>query len=124
MDFTPSREDYLIAVYLLEKEKGTVRSVDVVELLGYTKPSVCNGMKRLRESGLLCMDEKKHLILTAEGRRKAESIHERYRTVHDFLVQVLGVPEDIAYQDTCKIEHLVSEETYGRMKVYMQGYNH
>ena len=79
--YTSSREDYLIAVYVLEKERGVVRSIDIAEMLGYSKPSVSNGVHLLIENGLVAMDQSYFLHLTEKGKKKAEEIYKRYEVV-------------------------------------------
>ena len=118
--YTVSREDYLIAVYLLKKEKGTVRSVDVSEMLGYKKPSISVGIHRLIEAKLLYMDEGYFLNFTEEGQRKAEEIYHRYKIVKDFLQLILGVEEQTAEMDSHRIEHLISKETVEQLAVYLK----
>lgn len=119
MNFTPSREDYLIAVYLLKSKNGNVRSIDVAQMLGYSKPSVSNGIHLLIKSNFVTMDEQRNLDLTLRGEEKARNIYERYQIVLQFLQKVLTVPEQIAYQDTCRIEHMISQETLIKMQQYM-----
>lgn len=114
--YTPSREDYLISIYLLREKRGMVRSIDVVQMLGYSKPSVCNGIHLLQKHQLVSMDEQKFLYLTPEGERQAVQIYERYQTVLRFLQEVLRVSERTAYQDACKIEHIISTETLEKMR--------
>lgn len=119
MNFTPSREDYLISIYLLELNNGKVRSVDVAQMLGYSKPSVSSGIHLLVRNGLVTMDEQKYLKLTFAGEKKAKAIYQRYQTVLQFLKNVLDVPEQTAYRDTCRIEHVISQETLERMQQYI-----
>ena len=80
--YTISRENYLIATYLLQKKNGQVRSVDIAEMLGYSKPSVSNGIHLLIENGLLLMNENHSLQFTEQGKRKAEEIYKRYQIVN------------------------------------------
>ena len=103
MNYTPSREDYLISLYLLREKRGSVRSLDIVQMLGYSKPSVSNGLRLLRQNDLVWMDE----------------IYQRYQIVLRFLREVLQVSEQIAYQDACKIEHFISRETLDRMRAQL-----
>lgn len=116
MEYTPSREDYLISIYLLREKQGMVRSIDIAQMLGYSKPSVFSGVRLLQKHGLARMDEQKFLHLTPEGERQAGQIYGRYQTVLRFLREVLQVSEQTAYQDACKIEHIVSVETLEKMR--------
>ena len=116
MNYTPSREDYLISLYLLREKRGSVRSLDIVQMLGYSKPSVSNGLRLLRQNDLVWMDDQKFLSLTPEGERQARQI---YQLVLRFLREVLQVSEQIAYQDACKIEHFISRETLDRMRAQL-----
>ena len=119
MNYTPSREDYLISLYLLRGKRGSVRSLDIVQMLGYSKPSVSNGLRLLRQNDLVWMDDQKFLSLTPEGERQARQIYQRYQIVLRFLREVLQVSEQIAYQDACKIEHFISRETLDRMRAQL-----
>ena len=114
-----SGEDYLEAVLMVEKEKGMVRSVDIVNLLGYSKPSISVAVKNLCASGHLTMDEHKNLRLTEEGRTIAERIYDRHRTLEAVLVS-LGVERAQAEKDACKIEHDLSDESYEAIKAKWQ----
>ena len=110
-----SGEDYLEAVLMIEQKKGMVRSIDIANQLGYSKPSISVAVKNLCASGYLIMDEDKHLRLTEEGRAIAERIYDRHRTLEAVLVS-LGVDEAQAEKDACKIEHDLSDESYGAIK--------
>lgn len=123
MKYTPSREDYLISLYLLREKQGLVRSLDIVHMLGYSKPSVSNGLRLLRQCGLVQMDEQKFLFLTPEGEQQALRIYQRYHIVLNFLKEVLQVPDQTAYQDACKIEHFISQESLIRMQAMLSQEN-
>ena len=101
--YTISRENYLIATYLLQKKNGQVRSVDIAEMLGYSKPSVSNGIHLLIENGLLLMNENHSLQFTEQGKRKAEEIYKRYQIVKDYLRLILKVSEETAEKDSRRI---------------------
>ncbi len=119
MTIHESAEDYLEAILRLQLEKGYARSVDVAMLLNVSKPSVSVAMKRLREDGYIIMDDDHLLELTEKGRSIAEPIYERHTTLASFF-SGLGVDEEIARQDACKIEHDLSEETYQAIKRMIQ----
>ncbi len=116
MNKTESREDYLETILLLMKKTGNVRSIDVANELGYSKPSISRAVGILKENGYITVDENGYISFTAEGLRLAESIYERHITIKKFFVEVLGVSEKTAEQDACKIEHILSEESYEKLK--------
>lgn len=111
MEYTPSREDYIVAIYILKRQKAVVRSVDVAQLLGYARASVSYAIHLLEKNGLVTIGEHKWLCLTPMGEEKAEKIYSRYRIVLWFLQKLPGVSAQTAIQDTCRLEHVISEET-------------
>ena len=117
MKLHESGEDYLETILILENRKGIVRSIDVAEYLGYTKPSVSVAMRNLREGGFLEMDADHFIRLTEAGRAIAEKIYERHQFFTSGLVQ-LGVEPEQAEREACKIEHDISDETFERLKAY------
>ena len=121
MSIHESGEDYLETIYLLAKESPFVRSVDVANELGYTKASVSRAMKILREEGFITMGEDGGLKLTKAGHKRALSVYERHTLITDFFAQNLGVNPVTAEKDACKIEHVISEETYLRLRAWMVG---
>ena len=110
-----SGEDYLEAVLILQKQKGTVRSVDVARHPEVTKPSVCNAVATLRDGGFLTMDEDYSLHLTDVGREVAEQIYEKHRFFTERLIEA-GVNPDTAERDACRIEHVISDESFRCLK--------
>ena len=110
-----SGEDYLEAVLILQKQKGTVRSVDVARHLEVTKPSVCNAVATLRDGGFLTMDEDYSLHLTDVGREVAEQTYEKHRFFTDRLIEAVVDP-DTAERDACRIEHVISDESFRCLK--------
>ena len=110
-----SGEDYLEAILILHMKKGTVRSVDVARHLGVSKPSVCHAVATLRDGGFLTMDEDYFLHLTDAGREVAEQIYEKHRFFTDRLIEA-GVDPETAERDACRIEHVISKETFERLK--------
>ena len=112
---TASGEDYLEAILVLKKKLGMVRSVDVARQMGVSKPSVCVAGNTLKDGGFLTMDENHFLHLTDVGREVAEKIYER----HCFFTQQLiaaGVDPRTAEADACRIEHIISDESFSRLK--------
>ena len=119
MSLHESGEDYLETIYLLTEKSPFVRSVDVANELGFTKASVSRAMRILREEGLITMADDGQIKLTKSGRSRAVSVYERHTLITDFFAQELGVNPVTAEKDACKIEHVISEETYLRLRAYM-----
>lgn len=119
MQIHESAEDYLETILRLSKRQGQVRSIDIVNELGYSKPSVSVAMKRLRENGYLTMDADNLITLTPAGMEIARSIYDRHKTLSSFL-ESLGVDSDVAREDACKIEHDISEESFTAIRNLMQ----
>ena len=115
MSIHSSGEDYLEAVLVLEREKGMVRSVDVARHMEVTKPSVCHAVATLKEGGFLTMDEDHFLHLTDVGRKVAEKIYERHCFFTEQLIAA-GVDPKTAEADACRIEHIISDESFVRLK--------
>lgn len=110
-----SREDYLEAILVLHKKMGMVRSVDVARHMEVSKPSVCVAVNTLKEGGFLTMDENHFLHLTDVGREVAEQIYERHCFFTERLI-ALGVDPKTAEADACRIEHVISTESFERLK--------
>lgn len=110
-----SGEDYLEAILVLRQQNGIVRSIDVAQHLGYSKPSVSRAMSILKSSGHITMEKDGRLELTEEGARVAREIYERHKLLTDWLVR-LGVSANVAAEDACKIEHDISPETFRCLK--------
>lgn len=104
-------EDYLEAMLFMKEKHGYIRSVDIADYLGVTKPSVTYSTKRLRENGYIMMDKEGLITLTETGMAVAMKMGQRHKTLMGFLVS-LGVDPEVAEADACKIEHDVSEETF------------
>ena len=111
MKIQKAAEDYLEAMLMLKEQKGYVRSIDIAQMLGVTKPSVTYSTKRLRENGYITMDRDGMINLTETGMEIASRIYTRHKVLTDFFIK-LGVPEDIARDDACKVEHDLSPETF------------
>lgn len=106
-----SAEDYLETMLMMQERHGYIRSVDVAEHLKVTKPSVSYATKRLRENGYITMDADGRITLTDKGHAIAARMYERHKLLTCFLMQ-LGVSEEVALSDACRIEHVLSEETF------------
>ena len=115
MKLHASGEDYLEAILVLHKKTGMVRSVDVARHLEVTKPSVCHAVATLREGGFLTMDSDYFLHLTDVGREVAEKIYERHCFFTEQLIAA-GVDPKTAEADACRIEHIISDESFDRLK--------
>lgn len=109
-----SGETYLETILTLG-QKGPVRSIDVAAALGYSKPSVSRAMGILRENGYIRMGDS-HIELTETGREKAEHVYERHCLLTKYLVDTLGVSEQVAAQDACRIEHVISETSFSKIR--------
>ena len=115
MKLHASGEDYLEAILVLQKQKGMVRSVDVVRHLDVSKPSVCHAVATLKNGGFLTMDDGFFLHLTNIGREVAEQIYEKHRFFTERLIAA-GVDPKTAEADACRIEHVISDESFERLK--------
>ena len=110
-----SGEDYLEAILVLQKQKGMVRSVDVARHMDVSKPSVCHAVATLKDGGFLTMDDGFFLHLTNIGREVAEQIYEKHRFFTERLIAA-GVDPETAEADACRVEHVISEESFRRLK--------
>jgi Mn-dependent DtxR family transcriptional regulator len=113
-----SAENYLETILMLSRNGNKIRSIDIVNELDYTKPSVSVAMKNLRESGLITVDEGGYISLTASGRKIAETMYERHTMISDWLC-TLGVDRKTAVNDACKIEHVISAASFKALKKYI-----
>lgn len=120
MNIHESAEDYLERILMLQRKNGTVRSIDIVRDLEYSKPSVSVAMKRLRQSGYIEMDAEGYITLLPPGAEIANRIYARHQTLTQFLVR-LGVSPEVAAADACKVEHDLSEESYQRICAALAG---
>ena len=122
MKLYASGEDYLETILILHREMGMVRSVDVSRHMAVSKPSVCHAVAVLQEGGFLAVDGDHFLHLTEQGRIIAEKIYERHRFFTDRLIEA-GVDPKTAEADACRIEHVISDETFRRLKGKYQSKN-
>ncbi len=118
MSLQESGEMYLESIYVLSKHNPNVRSIDVVEYMGYSKPSVSRAMSLLRKNGYVIADENGSLLLTDSGLDVAKTIYERHTILTKFL-QSIGVDSQIAAEDACRIEHVISPESFDALKRHM-----
>ena len=114
-----SAEDYLESILVLQEQFGQVRSIDIVNKLGYSKPSVSIAMKKLRESGYISMAGDGSITLNESGLEIASRVYERHKTITRLFV-MLGVSADQAAVDACKVEHDLSNETFERIRGFVE----
>ena len=121
MRIKESAENYLEAILMIKLKKGNVRSIDVVNHLNFTKPSVSVAMKNFREEGYINMDSEGSITLTEKGQEIAQRIYERHQIIAKALM-ALGVDEATAYEDSCKIEHDISDLSFKKIKEHLDKY--
>ena len=115
-----SAENYLETILVLGQKNGNVRSIDIANELGFSKPSVSVAMKNLRSQGHVQVDENGSITLTESGRAIAETIYERHTLISQWLI-TLGVSEKTAMEDACRIEHVISAESFAAIKAHVKG---
>lgn len=114
-----SGEDYLEAILMIQKEKGCCRSIDIAHHLNVSKPSVSVAMSALREQGLITTNEDGYMSFTESGFRVASDIYARHVLLTEFLLSI-GVPEEVAKEDACKIEHDISPDTFRCLRAFVE----
>lgn len=119
MKMSESRENYLEAIYLLARQRGVVRSIDVADFFGFSRPSVSNAVSLLKQSGLVTMGKDGSLSLTEAGKEIAERTYERHRLLTQYFM-ALGVSEKTAQEDACRIEHVISQESFQKLKEHVE----
>ena len=118
MKIQESAENYLETIYILTRRNGIVRSIDIVNELDFTKPSVSVAMKNLRENGYIKMDENGYITLTPKGSQIAETMYERHTLLTDWLI-FLGVDHKTAVEDACRVEHVISAQSFQAIKKHI-----
>jgi Mn-dependent DtxR family transcriptional regulator len=118
MKVNESVENYLEAILVLSRTRPVVRSVDVANKIGFNKSSVCTAMKKMRQKALITVTEEGFIYLTDDGREIAETIHERHEVIYALLIR-LGVDNEIAAADACRMEHCISRESLEALKKYI-----
>ncbi|MCK9472048.1 MAG: metal-dependent transcriptional regulator [Bacilli bacterium] len=116
---TKSNEDYLEAILILEEKYDRVLSVNIAKFLNVSKPGVNRAMNILKENGLIEKTDYSEITLTTKGRELANQVYDKHKTIKSFLIQ-LGVSEETAENDCCLIEHVISNETYEKMKLFLK----
>ena len=123
MKIQESAENYLETILILSKKKAHVRSIDIATELNFSKPSVSIAMKNLRENGYIIMKPDGYITLTEKGRAIADAIYERHQVISKMLM-MLGVSEQTATEDACRIEHVISPESFEAIKNHFFEYSH
>ena len=118
MKIQESAENYLETILILQHKKGSVRSIDIATELDFAKPSVSVAMKNLRENGYILMDASGFITLTETGKAIADTIYERHTMISDWLI-ALGVDQKTAVEDACRIEHVISAESFEAIKEHV-----
>ena len=119
MKIRESAEDYLETILILRNRNGLVRSIDIATEMEFSKPSVSIAMKNLRENGYIDVDGKGHISLTDSGREIAEKIYERHQFLSAWFIE-LGVNPKTAVEDACRMEHIISPETFAAIKKHVE----
>jgi Mn-dependent DtxR family transcriptional regulator len=114
-----SAENYLETILMLKKRNGYVRSIDIANELSFSKPSVSTAMKQFREQGYISVESNGSIILTESGLKIAERVYERHLLLSKYLI-ALGVDEETAKEDACRIEHVISQQTFDKIKEHWQ----
>lgn len=122
MVINESKENYLESILVIKNQKGFVRSIDIANDLGVSKPSVSVAMKNFREEGYITVDNDGNIDLTEKGFEIASRVYERHEVISKALI-ALGVCQETATEDSCKIEHVISEETFDRIKDFLKSKN-
>ena len=122
MEAKESSQMYLETIYILSQKSDMVRKIDVSKYMGFAKPSVTRGISLLEKQKLVTVDQSGNIILTEEGEKEAKSIYERH-TVLTKMFTRLGVDEETAAEDACRVEHYISEKTFEAIKKHLQDYS-
>lgn len=121
MRLQESGEMYLESIYVLSQKLSAVRSIDISEYMGYSKPSVSRAVSLLKNGGYILMDEENFITLTPSGLEIAQKIYDRHTVLSELLVR-LGVSKETASQDACKMEHAISDESFEAIRRHMEQY--
>ena len=119
MKIYESAEDYLEMILVIKRKKGTVRSIDIAREMNFSKPSVSIAMKKLLEDGLISINPGREIDLTPAGREIAERIYERHVVISEILMKI-GVEETTAVKEACRIEHVISQDSFEKLKAAVQ----
>lgn len=122
MSLQESGEMYLETILILSKKNNAVRAIDISEHMNFSKPAVSRALGKLRSESLIITDKKGYIAFTEKGRAVAEKIYNRHLLLTDFIMR-LGVDEKTAVSDACKIEHIISDETFDAIKKHVEKYS-
>lgn len=117
-----SGENYLETILILQNKKGSVRSIDIANELDYTKASISRAMSILKKAGYITMEDGGGIHLTEQGYQRATQIYERHRLLTEYLVRALQIGEEAAMADACRIEHVISEESFHKIKDWVEAH--
>jgi Mn-dependent DtxR family transcriptional regulator len=120
MKTSESREDYLETILILQREQGNVRSIDVAAKLGFSKPSISRAMSILKKAGYIEIDSSGNIHFTKMGKKAAEDVYERHCLIARYFVDVLNVDRMQALRDACRIEHVISAESFGQIRKWLE----
>jgi len=120
MRIQESGENYLETILILKNKKGSVRSIDIANELDYSKASISRAMGILKNAGMITMEDSGCIHLTETGRQRANQIYERHQLIEEYLMKALGVAEETAAADACRIEHVISQESFDKIKVWVE----
>lgn len=120
MSLLESGENYLETILILGKRNGSVRSIDIAEEMGFTKASVSRAMSILKRDNYIIMEPDGRILLTKDGQKKAAAVYDRHVTLTRFINEILHVDETIAEKDACRIEHIISPETFAGIKAMLK----
>ena len=118
MEIQESGEMYLEHILILSEKQSNIRAIDIVNRTGYKKPSISRALKLLREDGYITVDKNGYITLTESGTERAKKIYERHNILSE-IFKKMGVSEEVAIADACKIEHVISDETFEKIKNYV-----
>ncbi|MDY3618931.1 metal-dependent transcriptional regulator [Agathobaculum sp.] len=122
MKLQESAENYLEAILVLHKQNGQVRSIDVAHYMGFSKPSISRAVGLLRDNGYVAIDQNGLLSLTESGLKVASAVYERHTVLTGWLVSI-GVDPEIAAEDACRIEHVISPESFEKLKIHLRAHH-
>jgi len=122
MNITEAVENYLETILVLSKRKSDIHAIDICTELGFSRPTVSEMLKQLKNNGFIVVDELNHITLTEDGKNVALSIYERHIVIAKLLMKI-GVDNDTAYEDACKLEHDISDSTFECIKKYVSDTN-
>ncbi|HHU18068.1 MAG: metal-dependent transcriptional regulator [Anaerovoracaceae bacterium] len=120
MKIKESGENYLETILILQNKNGSVRSIDIANELDYTKASISRAMGILKKAGYITMEESGEIHLTEAGYERATQIYERHRLITKYLVNALQIDEKVAVADACRIEHVISQESFQQIKKWVE----